>query len=251
MEKQVFWRLLQRRAVACAAAFHATADSELNDIRRLGFRQPVCVLPNGVDIPPSQAKSNTARRKLLFLGRVHPKKGVDILLRAWGAVERRFPDWDLLVAGPHEGAYLSDLQALSSRLGLKRVEFCGPLYGERKWQAYRDASAYVLPTHSENFGMTVAEALAAGTPSIVTYGAPWRKLSELGAGWWIEIGVDSLVACLERVLVMSPEDLEKMGQAGRDWMVRDFAWDRIGAHFLATYQWLTDGGTAPAWVRLA
>ena len=96
------------------------------------------------------------------------------------------------------------------------------LYGEAKVRAYRAASAFVLPTHSENFGMTVAEALAAGTPAIVTTGAPWEGLEQQGAGWWIQIGVDPLVACLTEVMALPPPRLSAMGQAGRAWMARDF-----------------------------
>ena len=250
LQKKIFWRLLQRRAVAAAACFHATAESEFEDIRRLGFRQPVCILPNGVDLPPVEQKSDGGRRRLLFLGRIHPNKGVDILLRAWQAVARRFPDWELHVAGPDNGGYLAEMQVLAAQLRLERLVFCGPLYGDGKWQAYSDANVFVLPTHSESFGMTVAEALAAGTPVIVTHGAPWAGLAEHGAGWWIEIGVDPLVACLEQALSTAPQRLREMGRVGREWMKRDFSWDRIGPQFLATYRWVLDGGETPVWVRL-
>ena len=250
LQKEIFWRLLQRRAVDAAACFHATAESEYEDIRRLGFRHPVCILPNGVDLPPLKQKSDGGRRRLLFLGRIHPNKGVDILLRAWQVIEHRFPDWELHVAGPDNGGYLAEMHALAAQLRLERLVFCDPLYGDEKWQAYSDANAFVLPTHSESFGMTVAEALAAGTPVIVTHGAPWAGLAEQGAGWWIEIGVDPLVACLQQALSAPPRRLREMGRAGHEWMKRDFSWDQIGPKFLATYRWVIDGGEAPAWVRL-
>src|SRR5207249_704153 len=111
-------------------------------------------------------------------------------------------------------------------------------YGVEKSRAYREASLFVLPTHSENFGMTVAEALAAGTPAIVTHGAPWAGLAQYDAGWWIENGVDSLISCLEKALEVPPERLSQMGRAGHDWMKRDFNWQQIGAQFLATYRWI-------------
>lgn len=250
LQKQIFWKLLQRPAVASAACFHATAVSEYEDIRRIGFRQPVCILPNGIDPAPLEKKPGGGRRQLLFLGRIHPVKGVDILLHAWQAVERRFPDWELHVAGPDNGGYLDEMRALAALLRLERIMFCGPLYGDDKRKAYAEASLFVLPSYSENFGMTVAEALAAGTPAIVTHGAPWAGLMEQGAGWWIEHGVDPLVACLDRALLVSPERLEEMGRAGREWMRRDFSWERIGIQFLETYRWVLDGGEPPPWVRL-
>lgn len=250
LKKKIFWHVLQAPALRAAACFHATAESEYEDIRRVGFRQPVCILPNGIDLPPLEHKPDDGRRQLLFLGRIHPKKGVDILLRAWQAVEHRFPDWELCVVGPDNGQYLPAMQTLAAQLQLKRAVFRGPLFGEEKLRAYRAASLFVLPTHSENFGMTVAETLAAGTPAIVTKGAPWGGLEKQGAGWWIDIGVDPLVACLEQALSAPPQRLSEMGRAGHEWMKRDFSWDRIGTQFLTTYRWLLKGGETPPWVRL-
>lgn len=248
--KMVLWGLLQRRTLELAACFHATAESEYYDIRRLGFRQPVLLLPNGVDLPELEPRPHDQRRRLLFLGRLHPKKGIDILLRAWFLVERRFPEWNLEIAGPDEGGYLARLKHIASTLSLKRVRFSAPLYGPDKTLAYQRASLFVLPTHSENFGLTVAEAMAAATPVIVTVGAPWGALRDHDAGWWIETGVDALAACLEEALACSPERLSKMGERGRQWMARDFNWDRIGEEHAAAYRWLRDGGTPPSCVRL-
>jgi len=248
--KKIFWRFLQAQVLRAAACFHATAESEYEDIRRLGFRQPVCILPNGIDLPPFEEKTETGRRILLYLGRIHQKKGVDVLLRSWQAVEHRFPDWELHIAGPDNGGYLAEMQTLATQLRLDRVVFRGPLYGAEKQRAYQAASLFVLPTHSENFGMTVAEALAAGTPAIVTKGAPWGGLEKQGAGWWIDIGVDPLVACLEQTLTLPMMRLAEMGQAGREWMKRDYCWERIGTQLSLAYRWLLEGGETPPWVKL-
>ncbi len=249
-QKKIFWRFLQAQTLQRADCFHATAESEFQDIRRQGFKQPVCILPNGIGVPTLAAKPIDGRRQLLFLGRIHPIKGIENLLRAWQAVEPRFTDWDLLIAGPNNGGHLAEMQALAAQLRLERVAFSGPLYGEEKLRAYRAADLFVLPTHSENFGMTVAEALAAGTPAIVTQGAPWGGLEKHGAGWWIEIGVDPLVACLEQALATPSEHLAEMGRAGREWMLRDFSWEQIGTQLAVVYGWLLEGGETPPCVRL-
>lgn len=250
LQKKIFWYLLQAPMLRAAACFHATAESEYEDIRRLGFRQPVCILPNGIDVPPLEQTPNSDRRQLLFLGRIHPQKGIDNLLHAWQAVEHRFTDWELHIAGPDNGGYLAEIQALAKQLKLKRVVFVGPLFGEEKLRAYRAASLFVLPTHSENFGMTVAEALAAATPAIVTKGAPWGGLDLQGAGWWIDIGVDPLIACLEQALAKPPSHLAELGRAGREWMLRDYSWEHIGARLLDVYRWLLEGGETPPCIRL-
>jgi len=249
--KKPFWSLLQRPAVEPATCFHATAESEYEDIRRLGFRQPVAVIPNGIDIPPPMVKTGGGLRTLLFLGRIHPKKGLDLLLRAWGAVQSRSPGWRLRIVGGDDGyhgssGYLAELKTLAASLGLERVEFSGVLRGMAKWQAYADADLFVLPTHSENFGMSVAEALASGTPSLVSKGAPWSGLEERGAGRWIDIGIDPLVAGLEELLEKGPQQLEEMGRSGRRWMSEDFSWGGIGRQMAEVYRWLTGArSTAP------
>lgn len=250
LRKKLFWRALQMPAIRTAACFHATADREYEDIRRLGFRQPVCILPNGIDVPPLQDIPRSDRRQLLFLGRIHPVKGVDVLLRAWQAVEWRFPDWDLRIAGPDNAGYLAAMQVLAAELRLTRVTFSGSVFGEEKLRAYREASLFVLPSHSENFGMTVAEALVSATPAIVSKGAPWSGLQPQGAGWWIDIGVDPLVACLEQALATPSSHLTQMGQSGRAWMARDYSWKQIGAQLSAAYHWMLEGGATPASVRL-
>ncbi|NNE82716.1 MAG: glycosyltransferase, partial [Alphaproteobacteria bacterium] len=139
---------------------------------------------------------------------------------------------------------------LANELKLQRVEFSGPLYGEDKWRAYQEADLYVLPSHSENFGMTVAEALAAGTPVITTRGAPWAELEPRGVGWWIDIGVDALVASLQEAMTSSPEELIVRGERGREWMIQKFSWQRVGTMMDQTYQWLLHRGEMPNWVHL-
>lgn len=249
-EKKVFWRFLQAAAVRDAVCFHATSESEYRDIRRMGFSQPVCVLPNGVDVPPAVDRRGAGRQQLLFLGRLHQIKGIDILLRAWAEVEQQFPDWDLHIAGPDSRGYGKTVQALASTLRLQRVSFRGPLFAAEKDDAYHSASLFVLPSHSENFGMSVAEALAAGTPVVVSKGAPWSGLAEHGAGWWIDRGVEPLVACLRQALATPPSQLSGMGAAGREWMARDYSWTRIGAQLSEVYRWLHEGGDVPSCVRL-
>jgi len=255
--KKPFWTLIQRPAVESAACFHATAESECEDIRRLGFRQPVAVIPNGVDIPPPMFRTESATRTLLFLGRIHPKKGLDMLLLAWGAVQSRFPEWKLRIVGSDDGyhgasGYLAKLKSLSVSLGLNRIEFSGGLHGMAKWQAYADADLFVLPTHSENFGMSVAEALASGTPALVTKGAPWSGLDEQVAGRWIEIGREPLIAGLEDLLGRDTHEFREMGNNGRNWMIKDFSWLSIGQQMSDLYKWLAkESVEAPSFVKFS
>lgn len=252
--KKPFWSLVQLPSLSSVTCFHATASNEYEDIRRLGFRQPVAIIPNGIDIPPPLNKSTGGMRTLLFLGRIHPVKGLDMLLPAWGAVQARFPDWRLRIVGSDDGyygisGYLDKMRRLSEQLGLQRIEFAGALHGDAKWKAYTDADIFVLSTYSENFGMSVAEALAAGTPAIVSKGAPWAGLESIGSGWWIDIGVDPLVKCLNEAMAYRSEDLALMGSRGRDWMLREYSWSSVGSKMSITYRWLKNRSEPrPAWV---
>lgn len=254
--KKVFWPLVQRPALEYTTCFHATAESEYEDIRRMGFMQPVAVIPNGINIPEMPPKTATGFRTLLFIGRIHSVKGLDMLLPAWRAVQDRFPEWRLVIAGSDDGyygnsGYLGDMHALAQQLHLKRIEFVGELRGHKKLKAYQEADLYILPSYSENFGMTVAEALAAGMPAIVSKGAPWRGLETHGAGWWIDIGVEPLVACLEDALTYSQAALADMGLRGRGWMEAEFSWAHLGQRMAETYNWLIGNRTAaPDWVHV-
>ena len=248
--KRLFWPLVQKPALAATTCFHATAESEYEDIRRMGFRQPVAIIPNGIAIPEVVPKQAGIFRTLLFLGRVHPVKGLDMLLPAWQAIQDRFRDWRLVIAGPDNDGYQKTLQKLAARLRLTRIEFTGALKGNEKWKAYQQADLFVLPSYSENFGMAVAEALATGLPAIVSKGAPWKGLEEKSAGWWVDIGVDPLVDCLNHALAQTPDELETMGRRGRAWMQTEFSWQRIGGMMTQTYQWIAKGGETPESVRM-
>ena len=247
--KKLFWPLIQKPSIKHAACFHATAYSEYEDIRRMGFDQPVTLIPNGIDLPdlPESYKGRTDKEKtLLFLGRLHPVKGIDHLLRAWRGLQDEFQDWKLRIVGPEgDGYYLRHLKETIADHKLERVLFDGPLYGDSKFDAYRAAELYVLPTHSENFGMTVAEALASGTPAVVSQGAPWQGLERESAGWWPEIGEKPLTSALRKAMALPPEHLRSMGQNGRAWMEEEFAWSGVAKSMLETYQWLLGRGDRP------
>ncbi len=248
--KQIFWRFLQGPAVREAACFHVTSYSEYLDVRRMGFTQPVCVIPNGIDIPPLEFKPKMPRRKVLFLGRIHPVKGIDILLNAWSVLEGRFPEWDLEILGPSSDGYQQKMMGLARDLNLTRVSFGGAVYGVDKVKAYQSAELFVLPTHTENFGVAVAEALASAIPVVVTKGAPWRGLEKHGAGWWIDNGAASLVHNMDLAMRTDPTVLAKMGRAGREWMIREYSWGDIGQSMFSVYGWIMHGGQRPESILL-
>lgn len=238
---------LQRPAIERAACLHATSAMELQDIRAAGLRQPVIVLPNGIDVPAidDASQPHGEKQRLLFLGRIHPIKGIEMLLQAWQAVQASHPGWELVIAGKGDLTYVVTLQDMAATLKLKRIKFHGAIYGEAKHRLFQSADLFVLPTHTENFGMAVAEALARAVPVITTRGAPWAGLVSTGSGWWIERDLDTLTESLDMAMRSSNDELVEMGQKGRDWMIRDFAWESVAHQMEVAYRWLVHGGSPP------
>lgn len=251
-KKLAFWRLLQGPAFQQARCFHATSEAEYAEIRGFGLRQPVAIIPNGIDLPElaPTAASSYRERVVLSLGRIHPIKGLDRLLRAWAKLEAASPEWQLRIVGPAEGSHDRELRALAEQLGLERVSIEAPIYGDAKSATYCDADLFVLPSANENFGVSVAEALAAGTPVVSTRGAPWAGLDAEGCGWWIEHGIDPLAAALATAMALPRETLKSMGAKGRAWMARDFSWKRVACDMLELYAWLVGTADRPVAVRL-
>ena len=246
-KKGLFWAIAQGKAVRAAACLHATSEQEYRDIRAFGLTAPVAVIPNGIDVPHEEAEpyQDVEDRRILYLGRLHPKKGLDRLVDAWESVAARHPDWLLDIAGPTDSDYARGLEARLRERAVPRARLIGALYGEEKWNAYRKAELFVLPTLNENFAMTVAEALAAATPVICTRGAPWSGLETHGCGWWIEHGVEPLASALDRAMSHDRQSLAAMGNAGRAWIKADFDWNKIAEDMQSVYAWLSAGGPRP------
>ncbi|WP_306253729.1 glycosyltransferase [Parvularcula sp. IMCC14364] len=249
-QKRVFGLLAQDRALATASCIHATSEKELEDVRAYGLKAPVALIPIGIDIPklPPKRYDTRSQREVLYLGRLHPIKGIDRLLVAWSRLEAGHPDWRVRIVGPSEAGCIDQLKALASKLGLARVEFQPGLFGAEKDAAYGDADVFVLPSLNENFGMVVAEALACETPVICSKGAPWSGLESHGCGWWVDHGADALEAALRAALAMPREALAAMGARGRAWVEEAFSWQPIADDMLAVYRWCLGAGERPACV---
>lgn len=246
--KPLQWRALER-----ADLLHATSEMEHDEIRVLGLAAPIVIVPNGIDIPEGGG-TGLAResRTALFLSRIHPKKGIDRLLMAWRQLQDAHPNWRLSIVGRGEAAHVEEVLALARSLKLERVDFPGPLYGGSKAVAYFSSDLFVFPTHSENFGMVVAEALAHGCPVIASRGTPWAGLEREACGWWVEHDVEVLAAAMDAAMRLPRADLHTMGARGRAWMQRDFGWESVAERMESAYAWLLSGCSAqpPACLRI-
>lgn len=216
LKKQLALALYQRKAVKRADYLHATAQSELKQFRKLGYLQPTEIIANGIELSDIKPKTRWNEvRNVLFLSRIHPKKGLEILIEAVSRLENK----QLLtftIAGDGDTDYVESLKKLAVQKHASHLfNFMGGVYGERKWELLQESDLFVLPTYSENFGIVVAEALATGIPVITTIGTPWQELEINRCGWWIDLSVPNLAKALNEAINKNSTELQEMGLRGR------------------------------------
>jgi glycosyltransferase involved in cell wall biosynthesis len=233
-------------ALRRAAGWHATSDIEADDIRRAGYRQPVIVAPNGVEVSAwnepvdrqawlGRHPELAGKRILHFFSRLHSKKRVDWLIDAWAELASRHPDWHLLVVGNAEEFSVEQLRARAADRGIAERTTVAGTDGLAK--PYRLAELYVLPTASENFGMTVAEALASGVPALVTTDAPWEAVNRLGCGACVPMA--DWLKELETWLRLSSDELRQRGEIALQYVTTTFSWEKQAQSLLDFYSSLT------------
>ncbi len=237
IKKTIAWQVYQRRDIATAKRIHATSAPEAANIKLIGIDVPITVIPNGVDVPDFEfeRKKEAITRSALFIGRIYPVKGLPMLINAWSRT--RQAGWKLIIAGPDEAGHRRELEKQVAAATLDElVSFVGPVTGEKKNALYKQADVFILPTHSESFGLAIAEALAYALPVLTTTSAPWPDLESRGCGWLADPSVDGLTNKLRDVMKMSPEQLFEMGKRGRQYVAAEFSWDGVAKDFSRLYE---------------
>ncbi len=247
-KKRLAWYLFQKKVLQTAKVLHATSEQEARNLLKYGLGNPVAVIPLGVDMPPDKVQPlQFDKRVMLFLSRIQPKKGLINLVNAWDQI--RDERWKIVIAGPDEQGHRAEVEALIHQKGLQEsFEFTGNLSHEEKWPYYYGADVFVLPTHSENFGIVVVEALACGLPVVITKGAPWDVLEREKCGWWIDIGVKPLTSTLKEIVNMDPAQLKAIGQRGISLAREQFTWQRTANDMIALYEWMLTDTSEPKFV---
>lgn len=231
-------QLYQRGLVKRADCLHATADTEKDNLLRLGWNPRIVVIPNAVNIEELPLKDNwRTKRRIVFMSRLHVKKGIELLLEALSYLKPHLDSYEVIIAGEGESHYVETLKKAAISFGLSEVvKFVGGIYGAEKVCLLQSADFFVLPTYSENFGIVVAEALACGTPVITTHGTPWKELEDFACGWYIQVGVNSLKNTLREAMSVTEEEIETMGRNGRRLIEERFATSIVAGKFLEQYK---------------
>ncbi len=245
-----------------ASCIHALSTGEESDIRGFGLRQPVAVIPNGLDeawlhLPGDADAFRKAfgipadKRVMLFLGRISPVKNVHAAVEALGKLGDRARDWVFVVAGPDEFGYSQTVKSAVDFYCLgERVVFTGPIEGQMKRDAFACAELFVLPSLTEGSPMVVLEALGANVPVLTTTGTPWSELVTQGCGWWVDSSADPLASALEEALAKSPDQLQAMGNAGKQLVLEKYTWAHASKKTIEMYEWLLGNGEKPDFVHL-
>ena len=233
-------QLYQRGLVKRADYLHATADTEKDNLLRLGWNASITVIPNAVSIEELPLKENwKIKRRIVFMSRLHVKKGLELLFEALSHLKPDLDSYEVIIAGEGEPDYVETLKKVALSFGLSEVvRFVGGVYGAEKVSLLQSADFFVLPTYSENFGIVVAEALACGTPVITTHGTPWKELEENECGWYIPVGVNALKKTLREAISVTEETIERMGRNGRRLVEKQYTDKSVASRFIEKYTFL-------------
>jgi poly(glycerol-phosphate) alpha-glucosyltransferase len=262
-KKQIAALLYEHTHLRGAACLRALCEAEAQSIRVYGMRNPICIIPNGVDLPdlvessaleveslPFQ-KFAQGRKVLLYLGRLHPKKNVANLVRAWKQMLESHPsaakNWILAIAGWGRSAYEQKLQELAAG---PSVVFVGAQFGVEKNACYRACDAFILPSLSEGLPMAVLEAWAHAKPVLMTPECNLPEGFTDGAALQIGITPEQIAAGLKQLAEMSDDDRRAMGACGRTLVTTKFSWPQIGEQMRSVYDWVLGSGPTPQTVRL-
>lgn len=230
--------LYQKAAIQNADCLQATAESEKENLLKLGYNSNIKIVKLGIDAESIIMKTSWKKNKqLLFLSRVHVKKGINYLIEAVDDLQKELQGYKILVAGEGDADYVATLKQQIADKGLQEIiQLIGGVYGDKKWELFQTSDFFVLPTHSENFGLAIAESLASGTPVITTVGTPWNDLNSSNSGAWIEIGTQPLVETLRRFLSLSDGELEAMGKNGRKLIETKYSAKVMAEEMMEVYQ---------------
>lgn len=253
-KKKLAMMLYQKADLQKAACIFTTAEMETRHVRDLGIKTPCSVIPNGIETEgyPCRKTVESVKKQILFLSRIHVKKGIELLIDSFTNLYKNFVDWSVVIVGNGEPNYIESLKLKVERLGMQdSIKILPPVFGEAKTKLYQESSLFCLPSYSENFGMVIAEAMSCGVPVITTTNCPWEILNETNTGWCIDLSVDNLEKTLQKALSQTPANLYEMGQRASKLVNEKFNYLNVAARTKELYEWILNKTEKPSFVRLS
>ena len=244
--------LYQLNDLKRATAFHATSIQEMDHIRAFGLKQPIAVIPNGIDLSSIKKPSfeiKKGKQKIGFMGRLDPIKNLENLIRAWSQVNEVTNNAELVIIGDGEEEYKSQLLALTEKLKVNNICYTGFITGVKQDAILNELSYLILPSKSENFGMVVAEALIRGIPVIASKGTPWEELNTKKCGWWVDNNVENLAETIEKALSTDEIDRIEMGKRGYQLIKNKYSIECVASQMLEFYNWILTNDKKPNFVN--
>lgn len=249
-KKRLMMRFCFDKDIREASCIHVTCMQEMKYYRDLGYQNPVAVIANPVPIPDyiNEIKSQRNKKRIGFLGRLHPRKNVKGLIEAWARLGNATQNAELYIMGKGDESYEADLRKFVQTLGLTNVVFAGFVSGREKFEKLASLSALFVPSDFENFGMIITEALIVKTPVMTSLGTPWEELNSRHCGWWVNNDVKTLSQTIEIALSLSDDEIEAMGEKGRQLVIEKYRDVQIATQMKQLYEWLLYGRTKPEFV---
>lgn len=249
-KKRLMMRLCFDKDIREANCIHATCMQEMKYYRDLGYQNPVAVIANPVPIPDyiNEIKPQRNKKRIGFLGRLHPRKNVKGLIEAWARLGKVTQNAELYIIGKGDESYEADLKKLVQTLGLTNVVFAGFVNGRKKFEELASLNALFVPSDFENFGMIITEALIMETPVMASLGTPWEELNTHHCGWWVSNEVSSIAETMLRALSLSEEERDAMGTRGRQLVETNYSSTQVAMKMKQLYTWILNGGPKPEFV---
>lgn len=244
--KKIALILFERRVLQEAACTHVTCMEELEHYRKLSFTNPVAVIPNPLEACEVESPLfNDKKKRIGYLGRLHPRKRVERLLEVW---KRLSEPGELLIMGDGEPDYVAFLKNEVERMQLTNVRFIGWVSGVEKNRLLASLTCLVVPSDFENFGMIIPETLLQEVPVIATTGSPWQELETYRCGRWVDNDTDTLTGAVHEMLIMDADTHKEMGERGRQLILSKYTTRAISLQMKQMYEWVLGKREQPAFI---
>jgi glycosyltransferase involved in cell wall biosynthesis len=257
LQKRLAWFFFQKRILSKASLIHVTKPEDIYVLRDYDIKTPIALIPNGINInefnnykSKNICKANlnldTDKQYILFMSRIHPRKGLDYLVNAWIKIAKLKNNWDLLIVGPVYNKKYNEniLKKIKINNLSHRVHVKGLLDGQERLDAFAASSLFVLPTHSENFGIAIAEAMASKLPVITTHGTPWQDLEIHNAGWWVKLEEKNIDNSLHEAVNLEEEKLKEKGLNGYE-LIKKYEWKYQADKMKNVYEYVLNKSEKP------